>query len=80
MKYLLRDNKVEFSGNKKQLIEYVKENYKDEYWVKEYSQKFDTDFGKFKFAIETIGLELSDKMSNKEYNKKHRRENARNSR
>ena len=25
MKYLLRDNKVEFSGSKKQLIEYVKD-------------------------------------------------------
>ena len=30
MKYLLRNKKVEFSGDKKQLIAYVKEKYKDE--------------------------------------------------
>ena len=57
----------------KQLIAYVKENYKDEYWVKEYSKLFDTDFGKFKFAVETLGLQLSDKMTNSEYKKTHRR-------
>lgn len=73
MKYLLRNGKVEYSGSKKQLIAYVKENYKDEYWVKEYSKLFDTDFGKFKFAIETLGLQLSDKMTNTEYKKTHRR-------
>ena len=73
MKYLLRNGKVEFSGDKKQLVKYIKENYKEEYWVKEYGKFFETDFGKFKFAIETIGLQLSDKMSNKEYSKTHRR-------
>ena len=73
MKYLLRNGKVECSGSKQQLIDYVKENYAEEYWVREYGKFFDSDFGKFKFAIETIGLELSDKMSNKEYNKTHRR-------
>ena len=73
MKYLLRNGKVECSGSKKQLIAYVKENYKDEYWVKEYSKLFDTDFGKFKFAVETLGLQLSDKMTNSEYKKTHRR-------
>ena len=61
------------SGSKKQLIEYVKEKYKDEFWVKENAKKFDTDFGSFKFTIETLGLELSDKMTNSEYNKTHRR-------
>ena len=73
MKYLLKNGKVEFSGDKKQLIKYIKENYKEEYWVKEYGKFFETDFGKFKFAIETLGLQLSDKMSNKEYSKTHRR-------
>ena len=57
----------------KDILDYVKENYAEEYWVREYGKFFDSDFGKFKFAIETIGLELSDKMSNKEYNKTHRR-------
>jgi len=73
MKYLLRNGKVEVSGDKKQLIKYILETYPDEFWVKEYGKLFDTDFGKFKFAIETIGLQLSDKMSNKEFNKTHRR-------
>lgn len=73
MKYLLRNKKVEFSGDKKQLIAYVKENYKEEYWVREYGKFFETDFGKFKFAIETLGLELSDKMTNSEYKRTHRR-------
>lgn len=73
MKYLLRDKKVEYSGSKKQLIAYVKEKYKDEFLVKENSAKFDTDFGIFKFTIETLGLELADKMTDKEFNKTHRR-------
>ena len=73
MKYLIRNNKVEYSGSKKQLITYVKEKYADEYWVREYGKDFDDDFGKFKFAVETIGLQLSDKMSDKEFSKTHRR-------
>ena len=73
MKYLLRNGKIEYSGSKKQLIAYVKENYKDEYWIKEYGQLFETDFGKFKFAVDTLGLQLSDKMTNSEYKKTHRR-------
>lgn len=72
MKYLLRNNKVEYSGSKKQLIEYIKEKYLEEYWVREYGKYFDTDFGKFKFTIETLGLQLSDKMTNKEYAKTHK--------
>mgnify|MGYP006989015700 CR=1 FL=1 len=73
MKYLLKNGKVLCSGSKKQLIEYVKTNYADEYWVREYGKLFDSDFGKFKFAIETIGLQLSDKMPDKEYTKNHRK-------
>ena len=73
MKYLLRNGKVEYSGCKKQLITYVKEKYADEYWVSEYGKFFDNDFGKFKFAVETLGLSLSDKMTDKEYSKTHRR-------
>ena len=73
MKYLIKNGKAEYSGSKKQLIDYVREKYSDEYWVKEYGRDFDKDFGKFKFAVETLGLTLSDKMSNKEYSKTHRR-------
>lgn len=70
MKYLLRNGKVECSGSRKCLMNYVKENYKDEYWVKEYGKIFEIDFGKFKFAIETLGLQLTDKMKNSKYKKK----------
>ena len=42
MKYLLRNGKVECSGSKKQLIDYVKENYAEEYWVREYGKFFDS--------------------------------------
>ena len=35
MKYLLRNGKVEYSGNKKQLIDYVKNKYKDDLWVRQ---------------------------------------------
>ena len=73
MKYLLRNKKVEASGSKKQLIAYVKEKYKDEFLIKENAKKFDTDFGSFKFTVEVLGLELSDKMRNYEYKKKHRK-------
>ena len=83
MKYLLRNKKVECSGTKKQLIEYVKEKYEDDFWVRENSAKFDTDFGSFKFVLLCLGLELSDKMTNPEFNKLHKRkgvEHERNSR
>ena len=43
MKYLIRNGKVEFLGNKKQIIAYVLEQYKKEYWVKENHKKFDID-------------------------------------
>lgn len=56
MKYLLRNKKVEYLGTKKQLIEYVKEKYKDDFWVRENSAKFDSDFGSFKFALSCLGL------------------------
>ena len=81
MKYLLRNGKTEYIGNKKQCIEYVRQKYKDDYFVQEYSKVFDLDFGKFKFTLECLGLELADKMSDKEYEKTHRRKsNARNKR
>ena len=56
MKYLLRNKKVEYLGTKKQLIEYVKEKYKDDFGVRENSAKFDSDFGSFKFALSCLGL------------------------
>ena len=73
MKYLLRNGKVEFSGSRKALINYIKEKDADDYFVKEYGNIFETDFGRFKYVVENLGLQLSDKMTNKEYKKTHRR-------
>lgn len=73
MKYLLRNGKVEYSGNKKQIIDYVKQKYKGDLWVNQNINKLDNDFGCFKFTLDMLGLELSDKMPNKEYNKIHKR-------
>jgi hypothetical protein len=61
MRYLIRDGKIEFSGNKKQLIEYVREAYADDYWVQEYGNIFDKDSEKFRYATECIGLHVTDK-------------------
>ena len=70
MKYLLKNGKLLFSGTKKQIMEYVRTQYKDEFWVKENVQKFDIDYGVFKFSIEASGLEISDRIPKSEYNKK----------
>lgn len=73
MKYLLKNDKLQYMGNKKQIIEFVKNKYSSDFFVQEYAKFFDTDYGKFKFALECMGLEISDKMSDKDYSKLHRR-------
>ncbi len=70
MKYLIKNGKVEFAGSKQQIIEYVKANYKNEFWIKENSAKFNDDYGVFKFSIEACGFQVTDKMPVSEYNKK----------
>lgn len=67
MRYLLRDGKIEYTGNKRELIEYVRESYADEYWVQEYGKVFDKDFEKFKFATECIGLTIADRINKKRH-------------
>ena len=54
----------------KSIIEYVKANYKNEFWIKENSAKFNDDYGVFKFSIEACGFQVTDKMPVSEYNKK----------
>ena len=70
MKYLIKNGKVEFAGSKQQIIEYVKANYKNEFWIKENSDKFNDDYGVFKFSIEACGFQVTDKIPVSEYNKK----------
>lgn len=62
MKYLLRDGKVEYSGNKQQIIDYINECYEDDYWVQQYGKIFNKDFDKFLYTLQCLGLQLSNKM------------------
>lgn len=60
MKYLIRNNKIEFSGNKKDVIKYITEAYEDDYFVQEYHKIFNKDFSKFIYCLQNLGLVLSD--------------------
>ena len=55
---ITRNGKVEFSGNKKEVIEYIRECYQDEYMVREYGKILNKDFNKLIYVLECIGLEL----------------------
>jgi len=55
---IIRNGKVEFSGNKKEIIEYIRECYQDEYMVREYGNILNKDFNKLIYVLECIGLEL----------------------
>ena len=55
---IIRNGKIEFSGNKKEIIEYIRECYQDEYMVREYSNILNKDFNKLIYVLECIGLEL----------------------
>lgn len=55
---IIRSGKVEFSGNKKEVIEYIRECYQDEYMVREYGKILNKDFNKLIYVLECIGLEL----------------------
>lgn len=61
MKYLIRDGKIEFSGNKKQVIQYLRDAYSDEYWMEQYSSILDKDTDKLYYVIECLGLQLLDR-------------------
>lgn len=61
MPYLIRDDKVEYEGTKKQIIVYIKQVYEDDYWVQEYWDQLDKDYGRLKFVLENLGLCLKNK-------------------
>lgn len=62
MKYLIRANKVVFSGNKEMIVKYMSDFYKSE--SKEWLDKdgICIDFGKFKTIIGSMGYEIKDKI------------------
>ena len=62
MKYLIRANKVVFSGNKEMIVKYMSDFYKSE--SKQWLDKDGNciDFGKFKSIIGSMGYEIRDKI------------------
>ena len=62
MKYLIRANKVVFSGNMQMIMKYISDFYKSEskMWMDK-DGNF-TDLGKFKTFIETMDYKILDKI------------------
>lgn len=62
MKYLIRANKVVFSGNMQMIIKYISDFYKSE--TKEWAGKSGewTDLGKFKAFVESMSYKIMDKI------------------
>lgn len=62
MKYLIRANKVVFSGNMQMIMKYISDFYKSEskIWMDKNGQF--TDLGKFKTFIESMGYSIKDKI------------------
>lgn len=62
MKYLIRANKVVFSGNTQMIMKYISDFYKSE--TKEWTGKSGewNDLGKFKTFIEAMGYSIKDKI------------------
>ena len=62
MKYLIRANKVVFSGNMQMIMKYISDFYKLE--TKEWTGKNGewTDLGKFKAFIESMGYSIKTKI------------------
>lgn len=59
MQYLIRNNKVEYSGNKKEIIAYIMQAYEDDYFVQEYSTKLYKDPNTLKQTLIGLGLSIS---------------------
>lgn len=62
MKYLIRANKVVFSGNKEMIVKYISDFYKSEskQWLNKDGNCI--DFGKFKTLIGSMGYTIKDKI------------------
>ena len=59
MQYLIRNNKVEYSGNKKEIIAYIMQAYEDDYFVQEYSTNLYKDPNALKQTLIGLGLSIS---------------------
>lgn len=59
MRYLLRDGKVEFSGTKKEVLDYIREAYSDDYFVENYGNSFEKDKDRLDDCLAELGLFLT---------------------
>ena len=64
MKYLIRVNKVVFSGNLQMIMKYVSDFYKSESKLWTDKDGNFTDLGKFKTFIESMDYKILDKIPN----------------
>lgn len=64
MKYLIRANKVVFSGNLQMIMKYVSDFYKSESKLWTDKNGNFTDLGKFKTFIESMNYKIIDKIPN----------------
>ena len=62
MKYLIRANKVVFSGNMQMIMKYISDFYKSESKLWTDKNGNFTDLGKFKTFIESMGYSIKDKI------------------
>lgn len=62
MKYLIRANKVVFSGNMQMIMKYISDFYKSESKIWTDKNGEFTDIGKFKTFIESMGYSIKDKI------------------
>ena len=57
--YLVRKGKVEFTGNKHNIIEYIKEVYEDNYYVQEYWDQMEKDTQILKNVVRDLDMKLT---------------------
>lgn len=58
--YLVRNGKVEFTGNKHNIVEYLKEVYEDNYYVQEYWDQMEKDTKILRGVIRDLGMKLAE--------------------
>lgn len=61
MKYLVRNGKVEFSGSKKEIIDYILSAYEDDYFVQSYDKQLYHDNSVLEEVLDGLCLQIWDK-------------------
>lgn len=61
MKYLIRHGKVEYSGTKKEVVDYILSAYEDDYFVQTYNKQLYKDPSKLNKVLEGLNLYLTNK-------------------